>query len=1057
MKFAKELEDDLVPEWRIKYLDYKQGKKKIKAVARALKNANRTPRLGKRSPGNDSGNNTPLPFTHYDFQQRGKRPNSDEEPLFPLPSDPTSGASRPDMARQISKTMFMKSPPTFGDEGRNSSHPAVTQPLNINKPLGRTTRYGSIIGSPPDDHKPQHLSTLELPDPALDPTRSKGNGDAASMHSSNQERHTKHGSHGAHGSTDPYHVGPQQHPRKGLHRTLFQSQRSQSYHAPPQANTVPRSKIRRMFSVANENSPAISDMQLDAYKELDARQDEFFEFLDKELDKIDSFYKMKEKEASNRLEELRNQLHILRDRRVEEIQEAKNKGNLEGNGGILSNVLPETDLAIHGNGQGLPFMKPIEQAIRGKTHTHIGKTSKAMKKLASPEGPQPKPRNEDKSDYVRRKSKNEHIPYRFAKRRLKLALQEFYRAMELLKSYTLLNRTGFRKINKKYDKAVNARPTGRYMSEKVNNAYFVQSNVIEGHLVAVEDLYSRYFERGNHKIAVTKLRSKRKAQGQSGSSFRNGLFVAAGLVLGFDGLARGLSDQHMLHPDPIIGTQASYLIQIYAAYFLAVLLFLMFVIDCKIWAEARVNYVFIFEYDTRHVLDWRQLAELPCFFLFLNGLFLWLNFRQPAADAIYVYWPVFLCGITLLVLIWPFPMLYHHARKWWGVSNWRLLCAGLYPVEFRDFYLGDMYCSETYSMSQFELFFCLYAHHWRDPPQCNSNHSRLLGFFTTLPAIWRALQCLRRYYDSRNWFPHLANFAKYMCNILYYMTLSLYRMNLTPKYRAVFITIAAVNGVYCSFWDVAMDFSLGNPYAEHPFLRDRLAYRNVWVYYAAIVLDVVLRQQWILYALFQHDLQHAAALSFFVGLAEVFRRGIWSLFRVENEHCNNVGKFRASRDIPLPYQVPGKAGDSDKDESGDDKEDHDSPPLHAVSHPASSGVDVERAGKSPAGMGSSLRQRKSKASPHPTPAIRAIQRVGTLISAAHAQDFEKRKRPTVLDGGAEDEDEHRKRDSSSDEGDHSDTHDDMAGASDAATDEDEEQNTNDLRNAHKLLSQGEGW
>ena len=42
MKFAKELDEGHVPEWRYKYIDYKQGKKKIKAVSRALREANRT-------------------------------------------------------------------------------------------------------------------------------------------------------------------------------------------------------------------------------------------------------------------------------------------------------------------------------------------------------------------------------------------------------------------------------------------------------------------------------------------------------------------------------------------------------------------------------------------------------------------------------------------------------------------------------------------------------------------------------------------------------------------------------------------------------------------------------------------------------------------------------------------------------------------------------------------------------------------------------------------------------------------------------------------------------
>lgn len=33
-----------------------------------------------------------------------------------------------------------------------------------------------------------------------------------------------------------------------------------------------------------------------------------------------------------------------------------------------------------------------------------------------------------------------------------------------------------------------------------------------------------------------------------------------------------------------------------------------------------------------------------------------------------------------------------------NLLQWRLICAGWYPVEWRDFYMGDMFCSLTYSM-----------------------------------------------------------------------------------------------------------------------------------------------------------------------------------------------------------------------------------------------------------------------------------------------------------------------------------------------------------------------
>lgn len=54
---------------------------------------------------------------------------------------------------------------------------------------------------------------------------------------------------------------------------------------------------------------------------------------------------------------------------------------------------------------------------------------------------------------------------------------------------------------------------------------------------------------------------------------------------------------------------------------------------------------------------------------------------------------------------------------------------------------------------------------------------------------------------------------------------------------------------------------------------------------------------------------HRNALIAIVASLEIIRRGIWNFFRLENEHLNNVGKFRAVKSVPLPFSYE----DEDKD------------------------------------------------------------------------------------------------------------------------------------------------
>jgi hypothetical protein len=75
-----------------------------------------------------------------------------------------------------------------------------------------------------------------------------------------------------------------------------------------------------------------------------------------------------------------------------------------------------------------------------------------------------------------------------------------------------------------------------------------------------------------------------------------------------------------------------------------------------------------------------------------------------------------------------------------------------------------------------------------------------------------------------------------------------------------------------------------NPYAAFPFLRDELIYKNVWIYYFS---NVALRNSWMLYVILSKEKAYAPLIVFSLAFGEVFRKFIWCVFRMENEHIGN--------------------------------------------------------------------------------------------------------------------------------------------------------------------------
>ncbi|KAK6333728.1 hypothetical protein TWF730_003911 [Orbilia blumenaviensis] len=1104
MKFAKQLENNLVPEWRIKYLDYKGAKKKLKAVRRAIRNAEAasattlghpspriaggiTQRFRSGSISQDAAASLKLHLSSPVKDANGGFPTprkSITDPGTPIHNGPAHsplvGSLTPAQRKHVQHSVlsiqedeeedaYDERAPTSrrgtfstdepwkaakNEEGDANERrhlnpsPAVGQlapgsgGYGSISPGPATVRPSSVSGAP---RKPSLPPALDLPEPAR-PLEDRTSVSIRRAHTYDSSLSSL-GTGPPKGERTPRFVVHDVHDGEpGPHTVLPTDDYGleSSAQCPPNVRSESHPTFKGVFDTfrnrvsGNRRRPAslpnIRNAQIYLEMTEDA-QKEFFNYLAEQLQKINDFYEDKETEAKDRLARIEHQVSIMtRNRLLEKERERQAEAEL--------NAVPHFDWK-HPKGLVSSMKKRISldtkgnhfKSLSGLTSPEDDTTSlptiaklatSALEDAAGPAQPAHRATTDSSLDDYTRRTQTQHVRYKTAKRKLKAALIEYYHSLELLKSYSVLNREAFRKILKKFDKTAHTHIASKYLEEKVHPTSFASSEDIEKLIARTEDIFATHYEKGRRKHAVERLRTREQRFPASGAVFRAGLYLGMSMPLLVQALYEAyyrLEDGFGMRHDE----QVSYLLQIWAGFGFPTIFMLLFSVCCRAWVRARINYVFIFEFDTRNKLDWRELLELPAMFAFVQVLLMWFSFSTFWGDGFDRIWfPLIYVGLILVVLLNPFKVGYFHTRKWLLYTLYRLFWAGYYPVEFRDFWSGDIFCSLTYTMGNIPLFFCLWSVNWDTPGQCNSSHSRLLGFFTALPSIWRLLQCFRRYHDTRNAFPHLANAAKYGCGILYYMSLSMWRIDKgNDNIKAVFILFAGINALYTSTWDLLMDWSLLNWYAPNKLLRTELAFRRPIAYYLAMIVDPIIRFSWIFYVIFANQVQHSALLSFMVSLAEVGRRFIWCFFRMENEHCANVNKFRAYKDdVPLPYNVPLPSMLSSahprRSSSGASRTPRTTgtqarvtgaearveeeiaavsggfTPLPAGRRPSTtsrlSGLGLGPSAMETGGVPTTVGGRPQTADmlPDRTPLLRAY----TLMTTAHAQDFERKRPPT---------------------------------------------------------------
>nr|XP_061790583.1 solute carrier family 53 member 1-like isoform X2 [Nerophis lumbriciformis] len=432
---------------------------------------------------------------------------------------------------------------------------------------------------------------------------------------------------------------------------------------------------------------------------------------------------------------------------------------------------------------------------------------------------------------------------------LKLAFSEFYLSLILLQNYQNLNFTGFRKILKKHDKILDTSRGADWRVAHVEVAPFYTCKKITQLITETETLVTTELEGGDRQRAMKRLRVPPLGAAQPAlawTTFRVGLYCGIFIILAIAFVLTVFFRYENVWP----------LVRIYRGGFLLIQFLFLLGINTYGWRQAGVNHVLIFEINPRNNLSHQHLFEIAGFL----GV-LWCLSILSCLYSEYLYLPMqinplVLYGFMLLFLINPFKTCYYKSRFWLLKLLFRVFTAPFHRVEFADFWLADQLNSLVVVLMDLEYLICFYIFELK----------------------WG---------NSKGLLPNINEQGHTDADMFFYLL----------------IVFSTISSLYTLIWDLRMDWGLFDRGAgENTFLREEIVYPHKAYYYCAILEDVILRFAWtISLSLTTMTKIHSVGDIVATVLAplEVFRRFVWNFFRLENEHLNNCGEFRAVRDISV--------------------------------------------------------------------------------------------------------------------------------------------------------------
>ncbi|CAA6655296.1 unnamed protein product [Spirodela intermedia] len=635
---------------------------------------------------------------------------------------------------------------------------------------------------------------------------------------------------------------------------------------------------------------------------------------EEELDKVNNFYRAKEAEFVERSDLLNKQLQILSDLKHILNEHRRRRRLASGKGGLDSvRSSPAGVLSLLNSPYNMsePANEADESPIEGSTTDELiaalerngitlvpsgqggkakkdGKPKAATMRIDIPATTPHLVNNPNKEgaggDYINRKK------IQCAEKMIRGAFVELYRGLGLLKTYSSLNMLAFTKILKKFDKVSKQHASASYL-KVVKRSHFVSSDKIVRAGDEVESIFTKHFANGDRKRAMKFLRPP--AQGFSrGHLLRlfTGSFVTLFCVYAILAHLTGIFYSANSSPIPDTWRPSTPTFTLISLH--------IFLYGCNLlaWRATRINHNFIFEFSPKTALKHRD-AFLICTCI-----------MTTVVGALVVQLIMLKGALFTGTLLCPFNIFYRSTRFCLLRVLRNIALSPFYKVLMVDFFMADQLTSQIPLLRYMEFTVCYFmAGGFKANPYdtCTRSHQyKLFAYVISfLPYYWRAMQCIRRYVEEGYDLNHMANGGKYISAMIAAAARMKYAITPTPLWLAAVVITSTLATVYQLYWDFVKDWGFFTPGSKNAFLRDDLVLKNKSIYYVSIGVNFVLRLAWVATVLHINlGRVENRMVDFLLASLEIIRRGHWNYYRLENEHLNNVGKFRAVKMVPLPFR-----------------------------------------------------------------------------------------------------------------------------------------------------------